>query len=187
MNLESNIEKIDTEKVTQFMFIVLLNLINNFIQQLHNIAENRVMRGEYLRKKEIVRIQEMTKLYDKIVVDILPKMNLSSNEVLELPPSTIQSIIQNKIPDKNIDSMLENMDECTSFQGLEFKYSDVETFKQNFIYRVGEEIIQSGVIIKLKDSKKLLRYLVVTNYQVLVAESVSVLEFAVDLPCITKG
>lgn len=184
---ETNLSHLDTDRLLQYLLTVLLYETNEILQYLHDVAEERVIRGESLCTGEIRFITELTRNYNTLFKELLPEVRPNVlNAVVELDgkdTSSKRDILREKDRERE-EKIAKNKEKYLS--ELDLAEEEITQFQEKYVRRSGEELLRCGIVVELTGLKRKLRYLFLTNYQLMVSEAVFILKRTFDLPSVSK-
>eukprot|EP00762_Andalucia_godoyi_P005712 ANDGO_06487.mRNA.1 histidine kinase len=166
---------------------LVLHATNDFLQALHDVAENRVIRGEALLDAEVKFISEINDYYYLLLNDVRPALSqgrpgspgtgtfAGSADVFALPAETEQARI--------VDAR-EKPEASEGKESAVLRDEEIEAFETMYLHRVKEKLLRSGAVIEKKAFAGHPRFLFLSQYQLILTESLYIPKFSVDLSTI---
>jgi hypothetical protein len=169
---------------------LLLHSVNDYLQSLHDVAENRVIRSELLSDVEISYVTELNDLYHLLLHDVRPALCLSKPlDVLSLPAENAKIISsQSSVATENASPPASS----SSLTASEDAEIEMDTFETMYLHRVREKVLKSGAVLEKRAfSAPQPRFLFLSQYQLICTESLYQPKFSLDLSAVrsvhTKG
>lgn len=174
---EKTLQHLNKDQALQYFLSVMLYETNEFLQSMHDCAEDRAIRGQILTDDEIQFFHDITQCYNDMLGLVQASTDLAESNNLVITLSTAEDFSKTKKPDSHL----------SSDHDVKMSEHEVTQFCDKYVRRSGEKVLKSGVVVKTKGTTRSLRYLFLTNYQIMIAEEVTKLKRAYDLPVIQKG
>eukprot|EP00698_Gefionella_okellyi_P022495 TRINITY_DN7467_c0_g1_i1.p1 TRINITY_DN7467_c0_g1~~TRINITY_DN7467_c0_g1_i1.p1 ORF type:complete len:360 (+),score=76.03 TRINITY_DN7467_c0_g1_i1:95-1174(+) len=179
--------------------------VNELLQSLHDVAEDRVIRGYTLGEAEVKLITDLTQLYSLLHTDIYPAfiaddgagvIELSGDTesgALALPQPSRRVQIQDNERRRTLNHVMHpsdsNEDRKQSFDAMDAMLltdDELESVRVCFLTRKNERLLKYGLVVKTRKLSRKLRYLFLTNYQLLYMQNAEVVKGNIDLANVTE-
>ncbi|KAJ4461729.1 putative histidine kinase [Paratrimastix pyriformis] len=186
---ETQCKSLSENAAIGYITAVLVFDINHCLQNLHDIAENRVIRGSHLTEAEINFIVEITDLYNFFLLELFPSLGLNPIESLvdltsiateQRAPRPLSKVTINAAKRIILNGGDPNSPELAALSLSKSNLSRVSQMMRPH----NEVLIRYGLVVKSRKLTKKLRYLFLTNLRLFYMENLDTFKGSIELASI---
>ncbi len=128
----------ESSDANQFFVTSLLHLLENIINDLQDVVEDRAIRKEVITDAEVSFISQLSNDYEKLLQEVFPTVRRGNTSgIVDLPELNADVIIAKDNMDSHLNAKLDE--------------AKVNTFAERYLSHKSEELLKSGLVVRLAE------------------------------------